>query len=716
MLEKLRQRLTSFQLLDIPLGAYVVNAEGTIVACNETMRAMLFNDPVGEPENSLFEEVARARRSLPSPHTDAVGLRNELRVRQRKDHDLVVTAFSERLVDPKGKTIGHLRCLVDVTEEHTLRRLFEHFPAGIYRLDRNDRLIAGNPALAKLFGYASFGEMAGIRAEDVFRRADEARELREKINREGDVVDFRAELVRKGGQEKFFASITASAVLDRASYQGREGTIVDVTREEQYRQLIEEMPVGLYRVTTAAEGELIDDCNRPFAQIAGYDQPADVIGRLMREFHVSDESYRSLLQRLKDGHGELRTRVEIKRRDGEKRLVEVTTRRLPERGLAEGTSSIRVGAVQDVSERHELEERIGELTRDIGNTLHTYTSALVSLEQGIRPALQTLGPDPFGENVLLGHVEPLLENFEPSRRDLIASIATLLEEGNAEERRGGLSEENWARLERYREALSHARLAAVHPEARHAVLRRLALGVLEVLHTVIPGHLPKERVRDARRTAQEMARLGTILALRLSHALVLDMGFQLRALREFVTLERRADELPARLSVLRLVRVVFSEHAEYAQSRGVELRGTDLCGPEIEVRGVERDLLRALGNLVHNAIKYSWSRPEGGVWVGVGTRQENCHICIEVRNYGVPIPEDEKPLIFALGFRGRLSSERRRTGTGIGLADALRVAHKHKGTLLAESRPASPSSSPDDYSKPFLTTFTLKLPLISGED
>ena len=86
-------------------------------------------------------------------------------------------------------------------------------------------------------------------------------------------------------------------------------------------------------------------------------------------------------------------------------------------------------------------------------------------------------------------------------------------------------------------------------------------------------------------------------------------------------------------------------------------------------------------------------------------------------NWGVPIPKGEidQGLVFHLGYRGKLSSDRGRVGTGIGLTDARRVSRDHDGDVTIDSRPALFGGREDDYKQPFLTTVTLILPVHSKQ-
>jgi len=225
-------------------------------------------------------------------------------------------------------------------------------------------------------------------------------------------------------------------------------------------------------------------------------------------------------------------------------------------------------------------------------------------------------------------------------------------------------------------------------------------------------------VRDALRIALDLQRLLCFLDVQMTRTTVVQMDFTLRALRDFITAEVRPPDVPLRLSVTALVQESIAQLAEFARISNVEIQWRR--GPPLFVRGSERELLRALSNLLHNAIKYSWQRERANApWVAIRSEaRDDAMAAIEFETWGVPITPDEieEGLIYQMGYRGKWSTDRGRLGTGIGLTDAQRVAQAYGGDVRVESKPATGTSlSHDDaayYRHPFLTRVTLLLPLV----
>ncbi len=117
----------------------------------------------------------------------------------------------------------------------------------------------------------------------------------------------------------------------------------------------------------------------------------------------------------------------------------------------------------------------------------------------------------------------------------------------------------------------------------------------------------------------------------------------------------------------------------------------NLWADEVRVR-------QMLLNLLSNAIKFS---SDGGT-IEVRSQQRDEQIWIEVQDYGIGIEAEKQHLIFKPFQQVDHSIERRRQGTGLGLALTKHLAELHGGTVSFTSEMGVGSC------------FVLKLPIESG--
>src|SRR5262249_1592140 len=152
---------------------------------------------------------------------------------------------------------------------------------------------------------------------------------------------------------------------------------------------------------------------------------------------------------------------------------------------------------------------------------------------------------------------------------------------------------------------------------------------------------------------------------------VLQMDVTLRSLRDYLT-SGMHESHRERFSVREVLEQAIQQLADYSRNSRVEIVWRQREDNAF-VFGNRRDVTRALSNILHNAIKYTWRRDRSRApWVKVTTTREAREIVIAIENWGVPIEREEleKELIFQLGYRGRQAHDRGRLGTGIGLTDA----------------------------------------------
>ena len=194
--------------------------------------------------------------------------------------------------------------------------------------------------------------------------------------------------------------------------------------------------------------------------------------------------------------------------------------------------------------------------------------------------------------------------------------------------------------------------------------------------TTTPGDL-RERMERIRRA---VARMGQLIDTTLNSAR-LDAG--------------RIDMNPTELDLAPVV-------TGCAQRLGSVAAGFDLrIGGEwlrLPVRGDKRLLEQVFTNLLSNAVKYSG---ESRV-VDVALARTATQVRVDIRDYGIGVPEAEIPNLFTRFFRA--STAKGLPGTGIGLNLVKELVELHDGEVSVVSRVGEGSC------------FTVILPLSRGDD
>ncbi len=497
--------------------------------------------------------------------------------------------------------------------------------------------------------------------------------------------------------------------------------IPDEEIEERFHDLgPEALPAGFYLVRPDGKFLLaskpvrkmlnLPENGNPKGSIADYYVNPDLRETLLREAEEMEAKGKCLRKN--------KVEFKVKRENGESKvIVQMFCKPLRD---GEGFVVGYYGCLVDRTKEHKLQNRVNELALDIGRVTHYNSTTLQMLEKALRPTLDFIARSLGMHLKAVVTTEPdvILEKYA---NRLIKALSKLISESEKDDwARGALLDLQWEFLEQSIQRLKTYRDETPLKEVHAGVLRLLVDDIRDRLNKIRPGRLPRAVVKDAYRATDELELATLLVPLLNSYVAVKQMEPTLSALRDFLTTGMREEEPQEEISVLELVTQAIKNMEGFAESRGVEIRLKNLCGAvEPKVWGRKRELLRAISNIVHNAVKYTWHRSRGKMpWVGVTIECDSPYpkeVRIAVENWGVPIPEDEYETIFEIGYRGRLATDRYRMGTGIGLADAKRVLKDHGGDIKVESRPAAyqerDKNSPDYYLQPFLTKFTLILPL-----
>jgi len=130
----------------------------------------------------------------------------------------------------------------------------------------------------------------------------------------------------------------------------------------------------------------------------------------------------------------------------------------------------------------------------------------------------------------------------------------------------------------------------------------------------------------------------------------------------------------------------------FADNKGIGLDVKEL--EDVKLKGDELKLRRMLWNIVENGIKYT----QKGGKIEIMSYINNGFICIDVKDNGIGILENDIKYIFDRFYRGD-KSRKRESGSGLGLSISKWIAEAHQGIIEVKSKPLEGS------------LFTIKLPV-----
>jgi diguanylate cyclase (GGDEF)-like protein/PAS domain S-box-containing protein len=232
---------------------------------------LLLNDRLSYEELTHPDDRARARSVI----NEALAARRRFELEYRIQHaDGNVRWVWERgigLYDEAGNVASIEGIIEDVTQrkrsdlalheaERRYHSLFENAIEGIFRTSPDGHYLDANPALARIYGFASPDElMASLRDIRQQLYVDSARreEFMRIVKARGSISGFEAQVYRKNG-DVIWISENARAVFDGSQVLYYEGTVEDITERKLYQARIEQQ-ANYDTLTGLANRSLLND-------------------------------------------------------------------------------------------------------------------------------------------------------------------------------------------------------------------------------------------------------------------------------------------------------------------------------------------------------------------------------------------------------------------------------------------------------------------------
>lgn len=133
-----------------------------------------------------------------------------------------------------------------------------------------------------------------------------------------------------------------------------------------------------------------------------------------------------------------------------------------------------------------------------------------------------------------------------------------------------------------------------------------------------------------------------------------------------------------KINMTRLLQQLAAQYIPELKANRMEAR-LSLPGREVWLYADAEKLVRVYENIINNALRYG----ADGKWLDIRLQEDEKGICIEIKNYGKPIPKHSLPYVFERFYRA--DEARTEEGSGLGLAIAKNIVELHQGEIWVKS-------------------------------
>ncbi len=258
----------------------------------DEMLSMNSLDTVAPDHRELAREYARARVEGEGP------LRYDLKT-ITKSGEIRWHDISAQRIEYQGEP-AVLTTAFDITEqkrahsalresEARYRSLFENVPDGVFRITRDGKILAANPALVEMLGYDSEEQLQGVDIPSALcTNPEERRANFKKLESGAPLRNFEHRVRRRDGREIVVLQNTRGLLDETGAVVCFEGTLTDITD----RKLLEDKLRDAQKMEAVGRlaGGIAHDFNNLLTVISGYS------GLVKSRLGESDLSYRHILE------------------------------------------------------------------------------------------------------------------------------------------------------------------------------------------------------------------------------------------------------------------------------------------------------------------------------------------------------------------------------------------------------------------------------------
>jgi signal transduction histidine kinase/PAS domain-containing protein len=715
LLDRSRSDFESYR--NLPFAIYLTSNEGSILRANESAVALLKIESEDTQSTNISDYYIRPedrRRLFVKLSTcDNESWLTDQEVSFNINGTKTILRYYVKVYKYKDVILGNLCIVFNVSEFETFHQFEDTIPVGLFEISGGrDNLIT--------YRNKKFDSILGVEPDDGTKLnivnyiypAEKSKEIYidvlKKLKEAGSLSSHDIDLIRRDGRSivgRF--NIFVQDTDENGNIARTRGVLEDIT----YTEIIDELPIGLFSIKPVNGRFQIVHCNKYFADIFSSGSIESCVGSSLSKLINNESSYNNLKNTLEELSNDNQEITSEKRKIENQHIVVNTGAdqkdvilqliKLPKRNGVQRYS----GFVYDVT--NDVDRILLQWKQDIEVFLHTFSSMCTSVCQTIYGIISGHGTEVVQKGrVNLELANKRLHSHLNSYHVVMKSLVEFADERFGKEISGEFHES----LDFY-----HARIKLTQSltmdKASVASIRAIFNGIRQELDSWdLMKQLPNEKKRPVHNEISEILRFSRLISLNTVVTEIIEMGVEMEELKQFILTDFKSNK-PGNINILNPLREAVNNLHELALTKNIEIKIRSSFKQHM-VKGNPRDLYLALYNVINNAIKYSWTKPDDAISrVVVEIQEQALFVVCTVTNRGVGITKEEinSRILFQWAHRGVSSSDRHRKGTGIGLWHTNKVIEGLGGTVEIESIPVD-QVTPGDYSKPFITKITIKIP------
>jgi PAS domain S-box-containing protein len=377
--EALRRSEESYRLVveDMPALICRFLPDGSLIFVNSRYASFFSKTKEALIGQNFFQFIPEEQRQKVRHHVSSLSQEKPMVTYEHQviapDGSLRWQQWTDRAIfDEEGRIREYQSLGIDITDqrqaeealkisEKKYRNLVENMNDLIYTVDRDGKVTFVSPSVESLIQYGA-SEVMGRHLGEFIHQGDLpllAENFQRVLSGHGAANEYR--ILTKTGDVRWIRT-SSQPVYAGDRVIGAQGVVSDITErkeaeeklrhsEERYRSLLEHAPIGIYY--NDFQGKFIYG-NKKAEDIIGY-KSEELLGKSFLKLElVSAEDLRKaaqLLSRNQQGEATGPDELVLKRKDGPRVIVEVTTEVINVEG-----EDVALGMVQDITKRKQAEE------------------------------------------------------------------------------------------------------------------------------------------------------------------------------------------------------------------------------------------------------------------------------------------------------------------------------------------------------------------------